>query len=163
MSHGILLRAIALMAWLCFQPPAAFLQAVSRQLRQCVDDQPSKPSTLPSSLPVPSDARAYDAHQCQQEIKLRHIDVGAAAMLEERWPPSLVVSRFNAFSHCIVHLCLFHPLSRRHGRYKLTTPCMGLPWPTATALEVSRSGIVGPSMFSDCFSASSGCVPVVLC
>ena len=73
-------------------PPAAFLQAVSRQLRQCVDDRPSKPPTLPSSLPVPSDARAYDAHQCQQEIKLRHIDVGAAAMLEERWPPRFVVT-----------------------------------------------------------------------
>ena len=54
------------------------------QLRQCVGDRPSKPPTLPLSLPVPSDARAYDAHQCQQEIKLRHIDVGAAAMLEER-------------------------------------------------------------------------------
>jgi len=63
---------------------SGYLQAVSRQLRQCVDDRPSKPPTIPSSLPVPSDARAYDAHQSQQEIKPRHIDVGAAAMLEER-------------------------------------------------------------------------------
>ena len=63
---------------------SGYLQAVARQLRQCVDDRPSKMFTLPSSLPLPSYARAYDAHQCQQETKLRHIDVAVAAMLEER-------------------------------------------------------------------------------
>ena len=43
-------------------PPAAFLQAVSRQLRQCVDDRPSKPPpTLPSSLPRLNDSTINDS------------------------------------------------------------------------------------------------------